>query len=58
MNTPGLSRADLVFLNRMNQDYLKQELPHPEQIRADMAKMLQLAQNLDGQIEKMSKRDA
>ena len=55
---PGLRRADLVFLNRMQVDYAKDSLPNPEQIRHDLARMIGIVVFLNDEIDKLLRRKA
>lgn len=58
MAKPGLKRDEQVFINRVTKDYLRDELPNPEQIRSDVQRICKIAIAQDGQIEKLMRREA
>jgi hypothetical protein len=52
---PGLNRADIVFLNRMQVEYTNDKLPNTEQIRYDFARMIGVVTRLNDEIEKLTR---
>lgn len=49
----GLTRADIVRINRMQREYTQDELPHREQIIFDNGWLIGLVMRLDEEINKL-----
>lgn len=47
-----MTRADLVLVNRVQMDYLKDELPNANQIRYDVTRLVALCTRLNDQLAK------
>lgn len=48
----GLERAEQVFLNRVLTEYEKEQLPNPEQVRFDVARLVKLVAVLQIEVNK------
>lgn len=51
----GLSRDEIVFLNRMEHEYKQDKLPNEEQIRYDNGRLVGIIARLTEELGKMSR---
>lgn len=52
MTYKGLTRSESVFINRMMEDYNKDDMPTGDRVRFDMIRMATMVVRLDAELKK------